>query len=71
MEVVSLYLYIVCHVSCISIFLSSYLTSIIFVTERRFVQNAGFTTGEAMTHSDFYLEIVVRREEVPLFETCQ
>lgn len=28
-----------------------------------------FITGEAMTHSDFYLEIVARREDVPLYET--
>lgn len=69
-EIVSLYLCIDYHVSCVSVFLSSYLISIICVTGR-FVQNAGFTTGEAMTHSDFYLEIVARKEDVPSFETSQ
>lgn len=59
------------HMACVSIFLSSYLTSIICVTGGRFVQNAGFITGEALTHSDFYLEIIARRENVPSFETSR
>lgn len=70
MEIVGIYLCIAYHMSCVSIFLSSYLTSIIFVTGR-LMQNAGFIAVEAMTHSDFYLEIIARRENVPLFETSQ
>lgn len=71
MEITSIYLCTLYHVACVSIFLSSYLTSIICVTGRRFVKNDGFVTGEAMTRSDFYLEIVARREDVPSFETSQ
>lgn len=63
-ETVRIYLCIVYHVACVSV----YLTSIISVTGRRSVQNAGFKTGEAMTRDDFYLEILARREDVPLFD---
>lgn len=54
MEIVSIVFVYRLHVACVSVFLSSYLTSVVYVRGSRFVQNADFITEEAMTHSDFY-----------------